>query len=587
MVLGILLALIALPLLALGAALTWVNTEGGRATVARLAATQVPGLAIEGLSGPIPGRIGAARITLADKDGIWLTVEEARIALDLMALTSGTLRIERLEAARIALPRLPAASGTPAPPAPPSETVLPRLPSLPLAVALDHLGIGRLEFGAPILRQDAAFSVEGNAALAAGALRAVLDLKRLDAEGGASLVLSLAPAEDRLSAKLAWREAPGGIVPVLSGLKGQPFILNVTLDGPAGGAALDLDAGLGPDFRVTAQGVVRARPDGAVGANLRGEARAAAFLPLEAVPLATPAAFALDADLGADRRLTLRDLTVTVPAGRFAAAGTADLAAEALDLKATLALAESGRFGALLPEGLAWRAVDVQAAIGGTMAKPALNLTLIPDALKTPVAQADAVLGPAPRLTLKAALPGPSLDAVLEGTEGRLTAVGTLAEPIALDARLSLPRLAVLGAGSEGALEARLQAERQAGRPGFAGDRFLRTHRGSRAHPEIAGDRCPDCHPRLHPARHRDARRQAGRHAPGPRPSAASRMAAQCRWSKARSGSVPPASPSPAGWSPPARPSTAPRSWKRPTSPRSASWAASPDWPGAWHWTRS
>ena len=61
------------------------------------------------------------------------------------------------------------------------------------------------------------------------------------------------------------------------------------------------------------------------------------------------------------------------------------------------------------------------------------------------------------RATLKAALPGPSLDAVLEGAEGRLTAVGTLAEPIALDVRLSLPRLAVLGAGSDGALEARVR----------------------------------------------------------------------------------------------------------------------------------
>ena len=456
--LGILLALVALPLLALGAALAWINTEGGRATVARLAAAQVPGLAIEGLTGPIPGRIGAARITLADKDGTWLTVEEARIGLDLMALTRGTLRIERLEAARIALPRLPAAGDTPAAPAPPSDTVLPQLPSLPVAVALDHLGIGRLELGAPILQQDGAFSVEGNAALAAGALHAALDLARLDAEGGAKLALSLAPAEDRLSAKLTFREAPGGIVPVLSGLKDQPFTLSLSLDGPAGGAALDLDAALGPALRINAQGTVRARSDGAAGATLRGEARASAFLPPEAAPLATPAAFALDADLGADRRLALHDVTVTVPAGRLAAAGTADLGTEALDLKATLALAESGRFGALLPAGLAWKAMDAQAAIGGTMAKPALDLTLVADALRTPVAQADAVLGPAPRLVLKAALPGPSLDAVLEGAEGRLTALGSLAEPIALDARLSLPHLAVLGAGSEGALDARVQA---------------------------------------------------------------------------------------------------------------------------------
>ena len=100
------------------------------------------------------------------------------------------------------------------------------------------------------------------------------------------------------------------------------------------------------------------------------------------------------------------------------------------------------------------------------MAKPALDLTLVPDALTTGVAQADAVLGPAPRLAVKAALPGPSLDAVLEGAEGRLTAMGTLAEPIALDARLSLPRLAVLGAGSEGALEARVQASGKLADPG-------------------------------------------------------------------------------------------------------------------------
>lgn len=457
-ILGILLALIALPLLALGAALAWVNTESGRATVARLAAGQVPGLAIEGLTGPIPGKLGAARITLADKDGIWLTIEDARIGLDLMALTTGTFRIERLEATRIALPRLPAASGTPAEPSPPSATVLPQLPSLPVAVALDHLGIHRLELGAPILQQDAAFSVEGNAALAAGALRAALDLKRLDAAGGASLALSLAPAEDRLSARLEVREAPGGIGPTLAGLQDQPLALDLTVDGPASGAALNLDAGLGPDIKIIAQGIVHARPDGALGATLKGEARAAPLLPPQAAPLAVPATFALDADLGADRRVALRDLTVTVPAGRLAAAGTADLGTEALDLKATLAVVESGRFGALLPPGLGWQAVNAEATIGGTLAKPAVDLTLVPDALRTGVAQADAVLGPAPRLALKAALPGPSLDAVLEGAEGRLTAVGTLAEPITLDATLSLPRLAVLGAGSEGALEARVQA---------------------------------------------------------------------------------------------------------------------------------
>ncbi|TCZ55102.1 translocation/assembly module TamB domain-containing protein [Roseicella aquatilis] len=456
--LGLLLLLLALPLLLLGGALAWLNTEGGREMAARLASSQVPGLAIEGLAGPIPGRIGAARITMTDRDGIWLTIEEARIGLDLMALATGTLRIERIEAARIAVPRLPVPEGAPAAPAAPSDTVLPQLPSLPVAVALDRLAIGRLELGAPILQQEAAFSVEGHAALATGDLKAALDLVRLDAEGRVTLDLALAPAEDRLAATLSVREGPGGIGPSLAGRKGDPLSLDLRLDGPASGAALDLRAALGPEIGATASGTVRARPDGALGATLAGEARIGPFLPPAVAPLAVPAGFALDVDLGADQRLALRELGLTLPAGRLAVSGTADLGTEALDLKASLEAAGSKAFDPLLPEGLSWQSARAEASIGGTIGQPAIDLTLRPEALKTPVAQADAVLGPNPTLALTARMPGPAIDLRLDGAEGRLAAAGSLAEPIALDVTLSLPRLAVLGGGSEGALEARVQA---------------------------------------------------------------------------------------------------------------------------------
>ena len=458
--LGILLVLVGLPILLIGGALVWVNTEGGRSMVARLAGEQVPGLTIEGLTGPIPGRLGAARITMADKDGVWLTVEEALIDLDLMALATRTFRIEALQAARIAVPRLPAAGEPAAPPepSPPSDTVLPQLPSLPVTVRLDHLGIGRLELGAPVVKQEAVFSVDGNAALDAGALRAAFAMKRLDAEGHVDLTLALAPAEDRLSAKLSVHEAPGGIGPTLAGLKDQPLALDLTLDGPASGAALDLTAALGPEIGAKAAGTVRARPDGALGATLKGEARGGPLLPPQARPVGEPAQFALDADLDADRRLALRDLSLEVPAGQLGVTGSADLGSEALDLAAKLTLAPSERFGALLPAGLGWQAVQADATIGGTIGKPKLDLILMPEALRTGIAQADAVLGPRPRLAVKAAMPGPALDARLDGAEGRLTVAGSLVEPIDMDARLSLPRLAVLGGGSEGALEARVQA---------------------------------------------------------------------------------------------------------------------------------
>ena len=138
--LGALGVLIALPVLVIAGALAWVDTEGGREFLQRQAAAQVPGLRIEGLRGPLPGHLALAHLAYADAEGEWLTLDDVRIDLDLQALLSGTFRVERLEAARVALARLPAA-GQPAEPPPPSDTVLPQLPQLPVAVALDRLAV--------------------------------------------------------------------------------------------------------------------------------------------------------------------------------------------------------------------------------------------------------------------------------------------------------------------------------------------------------------------------------------------------------------------------------------------------------------
>lgn len=462
--LGAVALLILLPVVAVIGALAWVNTEGGGAFLARQAEGFVPGLRIEGLRGPLPGHLGFARLAYADAQGEWVVLEDGRIDLDLKALLSRTLRVERIEAARVALARLPAGGeAAPAEPQPPSETVLPRLPQLPVAVQLDRIAIERIELAEPVLGQAAAFALDGEARLAAGDLTARLDLKRHDAPLTAALTLALTAGADRLAARLTLDEAPGGLIagfipPPEGGWGDAPLHLALNLDGPASGAALDLQASLGPEVTLGSTGTIRATPDGRYGANLQGEARAGPLLPEAIRPLAVPLGFSLDADLPPDQRLALRKLELTLPAGRLAAAGTVDLGSEALDLRLDLALAGSVRFGSLLPDGIAWQSLAAEAHVTGTMAKPAIALTATPEALATGVAQADAVLGPAPRLALNATLPGPAFDATLDAANGRLAARGNLAEPIAIDATLSLPRLEVLGAGSEGALEATVRA---------------------------------------------------------------------------------------------------------------------------------
>ena len=67
--------------LALAGTLAWVNTAGGLRTLARLAEDSVPGLRLQGLQGPLPWRLSAARIGYSDAAGEWLALEEKREAL--------------------------------------------------------------------------------------------------------------------------------------------------------------------------------------------------------------------------------------------------------------------------------------------------------------------------------------------------------------------------------------------------------------------------------------------------------------------------------------------------------------------------
>lgn len=444
-----------------GVAQEAVPARGGTWLERRLESL-VPGLRVEGLEGVWRGRPAARRITLSDEKGVWLTLE--RVALDLAptALVRGEVRLEELDAAFARVDRLPepAAAPEPTPPPAPGRGGLLRLPDLPVDVSVDRFEVERLEVGPSVAGQPAAFFLDGMAALRADGLRARLDLRRLDGDGQARADIALAPGAGRLSAEVSAREPPGGIVPTLLGTPGHPFSLELRLAGPAEGATLSLEGALGPDTALSATGEVRATADGNHGVRVQGRARAAApLLPPDLASIVSPAEFSLDAASATDGPLALRSLRVSVPAGAATAAGTVQPASEALDLRLSLDLAEAGRFEPLLPPGAAWSGARATARLTGTLPEPVVELEATPEGLSTGVAPTDAVLGPSPRLALRAALPGPTLDATLDGRAGKLAVQATLAEPLDATARLSLPHLSVLGPGSEGSLEAVVRAE--------------------------------------------------------------------------------------------------------------------------------
>jgi translocation and assembly module TamB len=449
--------LFALPVLifvVLAGALAWANTEAGRGVIARQAGALVPGLAIEGLTGPLPGRIGIARLSMADATGAWVEVKNAEVALDLMALLRRELRITTLTAQRVALHRLPPGDGTPAPPPDPDAPLIPFLPALPVAVHLDRLEVARIELGAPVLGVAAVLALEGSASLDAGALAARLEARRLDAPAQASLVLDLAPGADRLTARLDASEPAGGLLATALGLPDRAARARLSLDGPATGARLDLDAALGEDVTVTAQGTLSAAPDGAAAARIDLRIAAAPLLPDALRTVAMPAEVSIDAGIDAARRVALRGATLRIPAGQATAQGSADLAAETLDITARIEQRGSAALGALVPPIARWAALTIEAQASGPMRAPRVALDATAQGFASDTPALVATLGETPRLRLRAALPTRIEALSIDGAALRITAEGDIGETLDATLRVVAADLAPLLPGLAGGLQA-------------------------------------------------------------------------------------------------------------------------------------
>ncbi len=442
----ILLVLLALPVLAVGALLTpW-----GLSWAAGFGAGFVPGLRVEGVTGPLPARLAIERLSLSDAEGAWLEAEGTELRLAWRELLSGRLRLEAVTARRIALHRLP-----PSAPAEPAPLDLPRLPHLPLAIRIERLELSRIELGEALLGQAAAFSLAGELGLDAARLSADLALERLDQPGRARLALGLDGAQ--LTARLAASEPPGGLVAALAGLPTAPFRLDLTLDGPASGAAWSLDATLG-EAGARFAGQASLSPEGAVALDLAGTATPAALLPAAFAPLA--ASLRLDAALtrAPDGALTLHRLALALPAGQASAEGRLG-ADDRLAARFRLEAAAPAIFAPWLPEGLGWRALTAEGSLAGSLATPTLDVTLQAEGPRG-LGEADAWLGD--NLTLHAALTRARIEARLTGERLDARVNGPIRAPLDVAFHLTARDPPGLGGTIEG--EGRLSGTPEAPR---------------------------------------------------------------------------------------------------------------------------
>ncbi|MGR3572308.1 translocation/assembly module TamB domain-containing protein [Brevirhabdus sp.] len=188
-------------------------------------------ITIEGFSGALSSRAKVAKLVIADDQGPWLTIIDAVLDWNRLAVLRGNIEITELSAAEILLPRLPGGGGSNAPS--PEASVI-KLPELPLSVQIESIKADRVVLGESILKQPVEMSVAGSLSLADGEGKADLQIKRIDAKQGEFLLKAGYSNTTRILAlDLNVNEGPDGIVANLAQIPGAPALsLSVTGNDP-------------------------------------------------------------------------------------------------------------------------------------------------------------------------------------------------------------------------------------------------------------------------------------------------------------------------------------------------------------------
>jgi translocation and assembly module TamB len=186
-------------------------------------------VSINGFAGAFSSRATINSITIADTQGIWLTLEDVVVDWNRSALLRGRVDVQELSATRIDLPRLPVAPETELPPA---EAGGFALPDLPVSITVGQLRADEITLGAPVLGQAAALTLEASGTLAGGMADVALNAERTDGQRGL-FELEGSFENDVVTLQLQLDEGEAGIAARLLQLPGLPPVtLRVASNGP-------------------------------------------------------------------------------------------------------------------------------------------------------------------------------------------------------------------------------------------------------------------------------------------------------------------------------------------------------------------
>ncbi len=216
---------------------------------------------ITGFQGVLSSRATFESLTIADGDGIWITISGGAISWNRPALLSGRVEITELSAKAIDLPRRPhgessgyATSGF-------------SLPQLPVSVSIGSLETGKLTLGPDVLGEAAEVTISGTAQLAGGEGSTDFSINRVDGRTGQlSLKAAFANSTQIATIDLLASEGPDGIAATLLGLPGKPSA-KLALHGTGPIDNFSTDLALTTDDRPRLVGNLRLSATAAAGAS--------------------------------------------------------------------------------------------------------------------------------------------------------------------------------------------------------------------------------------------------------------------------------------------------------------------------------
>ena len=223
---------------------------------------------VKGLQGALSSRATIAEITVADDEGVWLTIKGAELDWNRLALIRGRFSVNALTAQEIDVARAPGTTTKDTPP-PTAETKGFQLPELPVAIEIGEIRIDELALGQPLIGVAAELAVGGNLSLADGTLDTNLDITRLDRAGDEiKLAAGFQNSNSQIDLDLQVTEAAGGLISTALEMPDTPPIA-LTAKGSGPVTDFTADIGLSSDGqpRVTGQVRLRSAPTAATSAE--------------------------------------------------------------------------------------------------------------------------------------------------------------------------------------------------------------------------------------------------------------------------------------------------------------------------------